>query len=612
MKGISFMRNHRFGEKYENGILMVLTIVVNVAFLSAGFGYFYDLNDDMLMKDIMAGVYSGIPDGHNMQTLYILGMLISLCYRLCREFPWYGLFLLLCQMGSLCLIGARLLYFCRKKWEKAGCMLLVTVFFWGVLLPHMTALHYTYTSAMLAASALFCFIMTPDGLAPGSFIRWNIPSILFVILAYQIRTEMLLLVLPLICLAGLFRWGEEEKIWQQKNFCQYGIILGSIVIGMLISRLIDFAAYGSEDWQKFLTFFEKRTEIYDYHMDVVTSGEHAGYLRSIGLEDAQQELLANYNFGLDEEIDEEVLSEIADYAMSMPSDRIGAADIAKAFWLTCYRTVHDVDAPYGRLAVYGYLGVALIGICNALSERERPKRWAFLWELLALGAVRTLLWMFLLLRGRYPVRVTHSLCLAETVLLLGMLCRGFIRFRKTGAYRQGTSGQEAYKRERMYQVMQNGGLALIPIFALLCAAYFPKNVENVRADMAAKSLAHQSHLEVERYCKAHPGNFYFLDVYSTVGFSQKVFQDVDNTVANYDMMGGWICKSPLYQEKLEWFGMTSMEEALLHDDTVFFIIGQGEDAWWLPAYYEEKGIAVDMRQVDSIAGTYEVWKVISK
>ena len=46
-------------------------------------------------------------------------------------------------------------------------------------------------------------------------------------------------------------------------------------------------------------------------------------------------------------------------------------------------------------------------------------------------------------------------------------------------------------------------------------------------------------------------NFYFEDVYSTVAFSQKMFANVNNTFANYDILGGWMCKSPLYQAKLK-------------------------------------------------------------
>ena len=119
---------------------------------------------------------------------------------------------------------------------------------------------------------------------------------------------------PLICLAGFFRWLEEEKFFGKENYYRYGIVIGTILAGLLFSSLTDAAAYAGKDWRAFRTFFNNRTTVYDFHLDVVTSGEHKEYLRSIGLGDASQELLANYNFGLDEEIDENVLGEIAAYA----------------------------------------------------------------------------------------------------------------------------------------------------------------------------------------------------------------------------------------------------------------------------------------------------------
>ena len=86
-------------------------MAANVLIMAVSFDFYYDLNDDVLMHDIMAGIYTGTPDGHNMQTLYPLGALIALCYRVCGSFPWYGAFLCLCPFGSLFLAGVRL---CRS------------------------------------------------------------------------------------------------------------------------------------------------------------------------------------------------------------------------------------------------------------------------------------------------------------------------------------------------------------------------------------------------------------------------------------------------------------------------------------------------------------------
>ena len=157
---------------------------------------------------------------------------------------------------------------------------------WGVMLPHLVAVQYTITCSLLAGAALFLFMTTEKGLTSGRFIKRNLPSVFLVILAYQLRSEMLLLLFPLICLAGFFRWLEEEKFFGKENYYRYGIVIGAILAGLLFSSLTDAAAYAGKDWRAFRTFFNNRTTVYDFHLDVVTSGEHKEYLRSIGLCDA--------------------------------------------------------------------------------------------------------------------------------------------------------------------------------------------------------------------------------------------------------------------------------------------------------------------------------------
>lgn len=594
MERDSFVEKHRFWKKYGNYIIAALTILVNIAALSIFFSFYYDLNDDFFMRDIMSGAYTGMPDGHNVQTLYVLGAFISLFYRLYRTFPWYGIFLLFCQMGSLYAVGVRLLRFCHSLLAKVGCMTLLTLFMWGMILPHLTALHYTFISAMLAAAAIFLFLTTPRGFSVKQFLVWNIPSMLLAVLAYQLRTEMLLLLFPFISLAGVFRWVEEEKFFQKENYIKYGVVLACILGGMLVSRLIDLAAYGSGEWKQFLTFFDKRTEVYDYHLDILTSGEHGEYLRSIGLNDAQQELLSNYNFGLDESINAELMGEIAAYA-SMDTEYFD--DIPDTVRFYIYRTLHSEDVPYSRLVIALYFCIALAGIYAVFAG---VGRWTFLWELALTGLVRTALWMFILIRGRYPERITHSLYVAEAALLLGMLC---IQLMKGNWLQFREAGKEKAEGRR------KGAPAVFVLLGLLCICYVPHSVKKVMADEESREISHVNCLKIAQYCREHPDNFYFKDVYSTVGYSQKIFQDVDNSLANHDIMGGWLCKSPLYGEKLGKFGIATMEEGLLYHDNVYFVTSKDSDTDWLTAYYAGKGLAVSIEKIDLIEGTYAVYKL---
>ena len=100
-------------------ILIALGGVLAVSFVLTSFwDFYYDINDDMMIKDIVSGRYTGTPDGHNIQMLYPIGLIISFFYRIAPQFPWYAYFL--CLLMALCffLIWKRLVSVTHKFWKK--------------------------------------------------------------------------------------------------------------------------------------------------------------------------------------------------------------------------------------------------------------------------------------------------------------------------------------------------------------------------------------------------------------------------------------------------------------------------------------------------------------
>lgn len=583
--------------KYENGILAGIVVICNVILLGICFDVYYDLNDDMMMKDVMAGVYSGVPDGHNMQTLYVLGGLISLGYRLCRTIPWYGLFLCLCQFGCFYLIGVRLCSLVEKKFGKLGMLFCLSVFFWAVCLQHLVNVQYTITCAIMSATAVFLFLTTPQGLSTRRFIVQNIPSMALVVLAYQLRTEMLLLTFPFIGLAGMVRWSAEEHIFTRENWKKYGAVLGIMLAGMILSLGADFIAYGSSGWKEFRDFFDARTTVYDFYPEVVTEDAYREDLSALGVSGAQQTLLYNYNFGLDDGIDTQMLERIAEYAkVSVGGKRDFGALLRKSLQSYIYRTFHGGDAPYNLLVIWGYAAVFLAGFLSIRTDsREGRKRGygglAFLWQLLLLAVMRSAVWMFILIRGRDPERITHSLYLVEFVLLAAM----FIRYLPAVRHRKGLLH------------------FMVILVTVMMAVRIVPGIERVAADQKVRAQVNQDWYAIDEYCRERGDNFYFEDVYSTVSFSQKMFAGDANTYANYDILGGWMSKSPLYREKLARYDVKGADTALLEKDNVRLIISdrevleQGLD--WITSYYASKGIAVSVQESDRVNENYGVYQI---
>lgn len=643
----------------------MLAMGISALLMGIFFDFYYDMNDDMMMRDIMSGVYGGSPDGHNMQTLYPLGAAIALCYRLNGSFPWYGAFLFLCQFGCFFAVGVRLCVLadvsgarrqaladaaCAHRQGIAGsdgagagrcfawkllCLLGLTVFQWGIWLTHMVNTQYTITSGMLVAAAVFLFLTTPQLNLPDTarqevlgaaeeaplvrrFLIKSLPPLLLFLLAFQLRPEMALLLLPFLGLAGAFCWWEDRPVFTGKNLKQYGGLLLLLLAGMGLLGGADALAYGGE-WRTFRQFFHDRTTIYDFYQEVVTEDRYAADLDALGVSYGARVLLENYNFGLDEKIDGQMLSDVAAYA----KEHVGAArDWGAVFQeklsLYRYRSFHRDDAPYNLLVWLGYAAniiAAVMIFCGKpekackeknpeytergagrLRGRTGSRRYRDLCgmavQLFLIFMVRSALWMFLLLRGRDPERITHPLYLAEFCLLAGL----FVRYLRVTAV--------------TFRCLVCGAATVL---FLLSAGYMIKAVPAVRADQAGRQEINGDWEAIDAYCRAHADTFYFEDVYSTVAFSGKLLECRDNAPANYDIAGGWMCKSPLYREKLAAFGIGDAVEALAQGKADFIMSDEEislRGLVWLEIPFAQKGMQVYVEEYDRIGEKYGVYQIV--
>lgn len=596
-----------FFKKNENGLFTLAGLLILACFIGIRYDYYYDLNDDVLMKDILAGVYTGTPEGHNIQMLWPISALISLCYRIAPALPVYGLFLCGCQYMSIGLVMYRSLSFCKSALGKFFLVLTQAVLTVGVFLTPMVSVQYTITCTMLASCAAFLFFTTDITLPAGMFIRKNIKTILLVVLAFLIRSEMLLLVTPLICVAGVIKWGSEKVIFTKEHAVKYLTVIGSIMAGLLLSQLCHNIAYGSDDWKRFTEYFNNRTELYDFQV-LPEYEAHQEFYESIGLSENERELLANYNFGLSEEIDEKLVGEVAAYAAENRSaqkplmERLKVAAAAYARRTLYGPSSNESDFPWNRLILFSYAVVFL----TAFLEKKKKfgvRAVQISWKLVFLGAVRSVLWIWLISRERVPARISNSMYLMEFCILLGILFTNLHEYRSAAA-------EEAYEKPFL-QKKNFVPLFIGALYLFWGVAILPSAVADADADVAAKAEDNVRYDRLYAYLseEANQENFYFIDVYSSVSYTEKMFVNVDNAMDNYDIMGGWACKSPLYRKKLAAFGIETMEEAFLADAHVYYVQETGVDTDWLCAYYADQGKEILLQPVESPVEEFEIYKL---
>lgn len=201
--------------------------------------------------------------------------------------------------------------------------------------------------------------------------------------------------------------------------------------------------------------------------------------------------------------------------------------------------------------------------------------------------------MFILLRGRDPERITHPLYLVEFCLLAGMFLRRIVC---------GAADSAAY-----------GLLCGAAAVCLLSVVSLFQSIPAVMADQARRQEINRDWEAIDAYCRAHADTFYFEDVYSTVAFSGKLLEWKEHTLANYDIAGGWMCKSPLYREKLAAFGIEDAAAALAEGKADFIMSDEEvglRGLTWLAVPYAENGMDVHVEEYDRIGENYGVYQVI--
>lgn len=573
-----------------NNMVMAVGMVLSLFFiLSLLFDFYYDLNDDFLIRDIVSGRYSGEPEGRTNQMMYALGIIVALGYRLFPGIPVFSLFLSLSLGIAFYMIYYRSLCCWKSKRTKIAGSLILVIITGVFLIKELVCIQYTAVSGILCAASCFWFLTTPYGLNKKEFWQRNFPALLSMTLAFAIRSEMALLCMPFVGACGFIHWMEEageikkrnqninpvEKEFFGKNMLlKYPLFLVCLLGMVGILMLIEAFAYRNYEWKEFREFFNARTKVYDYTWYPSYEKEEDFYKQN-GISKIQYELIDNYNFGLDETITAETLEIIAEF--NEKEKHIGGKEAKVKNFI---RDMIQLPLNAGEMPYNIYVAVAyLLLISLAILQR---KKWSYGWKIGILILVRTISWVYIVWAQRIVERISHPLYFIEFIIIMSFIIK------------------EVYDRplwnpEKYYRTIT--AVILVGVFSL---CFMGKKAE-LNQEMVKRENVLQQQSQLELYTKIHPENYYYIDVYSMVDFTAKLYENIDNSKRNYDFLGGWICKSPLQEKaKKEYLKEeTSIAEALLEDNFYFIIKEQREPAF-LEKYYKEKGMKVELKKIDQI------------
>lgn len=504
------------------------------------------LNDDVTMRSIISGAYTGMPNGHAVYMKYPLTGILALLYKGIHFVPWFELFL----AGSIWGCMLLLIYYSPKPYIGFG----VAIVFY---LPFSVYMHYTIVAALVAATAVFLVAMGRKGIWP----------VLLWIVSFLIRSQVGLLALPFVAAAAVWRLAvvdKEERKQESISWIKHGLLL---IIGALLCSVIDYCFYASDDWKNYLEYNDSRTLLYDY-TDFLSTDSYAQNYEAYGMTAQEYEILASYDTMLDAGIDKERMQGVAEKVANNMQSSNGIADGVRSTLQKYYLQVRYSDVPLNYLWMGAYL---VLGICFLLG-----KKWISLAVLGILGAGRSCIWMYLIWRGRFPERVSVSLYMLELMLLLGMACyviqSSRLRFLK---FKQGIS-------------------------VLLCLCILA--IGGYQWQATGQKVSEQERIQSEWttlkwYCGETKDRLYLVDVFSAVEYADFLFAE---DASNIMLLGGWMSASPLAQERFAKVGYTDGAECLYYGEHVSLIVEEGYDVTWIEEYLQNRFGDCSLKEVARI------------
>lgn len=610
------MINSSTQEKINNILFSLLVVLGVYVFCGYFFDFFYDLNDDMVIKDILAGAYTGVPDGHTNQMLYPIGWFLGCFYNLLPKVPVFGIFLCICFGMCFGMISYRIQSFFKNTKVKTAIAILLVGIFSSLMLWELIYVQYSVVCGVLAGTACFWFYTTSADSTVGEFWKKNLIALFLVWLAFSIRSEMLLLTSPFFAVAGIWHWAEATKnekendvaignikmwkyVFSNRNIGKYIGFVVALLVGLGVLVWADYFAYRSEQWQEYRSFFDARTDVYDYTW-YPNYDEQQEFYEQHGISEIQYQLIDNYNFGLDETITENTLEIIASYGEKPKMLGGWKYRIKNSVVEPLKRLFFLQDMPYSCFVLVGY------GLVIGLAVVQKDRK--YFGKLLLLFVMRWIPWFYLTFVQRAVDRITHPLYIIEFLLLLTLLVK------------------ELYDRplwnvEKYYRMVAAGVLMVGVIVTL------PFNFAQVKTEQNRREQLLQEQKLWDDYAKANPDNYYYMDVYSTVSFMEKMFEDVDNSQKNYDLLGGWVCHSPLQEDARKKYVKAALEkeeisqeeteniaEVLLLDN-FRFVAESICDVTFVEEYYASQGKKVILELEDTVGegeNPFLVYKVVEK
>lgn len=581
---LAFWKEHLF-----EMFLSVVLVAVAIAGISVFFGYIYASNDDVMLRNIVNGTYTGTPDGHMIYVLYPLGFVLKCLYTQFPAVEWYDVmsvgftylcwFLLMTAAGSVP----------KKKAWKAVAVGLTFIALIMLELPYVVMEHYTVLAGMLAVTAILYLMIGQDKEKKVSLFR--IVVVLCMLLCLLLRKQVFLLSLPVGGIVILYRiLNEKEKAGKIKELIRSGIVIALILgIGIMLFG-IDKMAYSSEEWKNFEAYNEARTDAFDYYF----IGDYNRFPAEYDAMEINEGLFFNivdYNTELIPGLTTERLNKIVELGKIQRKENRSMAGQIKDALLATIKL--PVKAFYDKTITPVGLALILSFIALGIWFYNQKKWKELLTEVLLFGYTALIIFVFLY-KQRFPEHVSFGLYMMILTSLIGMAL-SMLRGAKENAKK-----------------VWLGRSALI-VAGIVCLVMAVSVIRQTKANKLLKDANIADWEVVNQYCKNNPDKHYLMKTKDMVFSTEGIFTERGIEAENTYRLGSWVEESPLQMSRLSKQGGTEVYE-WAKSENVFFIYREETGEHWLEeAYrnYSENGEQISIEVVDEIVTPPGIWFAVT-
>lgn len=554
------------------------------AFVYQRLPFIYDINDDVAMRNVAAGVITGEPDAHLIFVKYILGLVIGGLYGFLPGLDWYGLVMVGIMLFSYAMILYRGLVSERSALWKGMYTVLGLLLFTSIGLQHLTAFQWTVVGAMAGVSGIYLFYTSETTDRFQSILEEGI-SVFLLLLCMAVRQSVFLMMLPVAAVCFWWKYGSFDRNGRWPVTLKHWGVPAALVVGLILIAGVEGIAYHSQEWQTFLAYNEDRSTIMDYY-ELKNYGDQAEFYDSLGLSPEEVENLQRYSLYLAEDVYGEKMHLLAENATAAYQEQYSAF---RRFWMGIQKTYeHLTKDSYAPVHILSFcLVAAVLGVAFGKNKKQ-------FYLGIVVSGILGLFWTYLGFKGRIVERVGYAMYLLTMFSMLSIGYRVLVIERKEEAGRFLTGGLTV--------------CACLFLTVLSCIKWSEvKSYNTWRRDYNLEFL------DVNRYMAEHMENVYFMTTFTIETYTDNFTIKRDFAFSNLLSVGGWHTFSPLENGKAARLGISDPKRDIVEKDNVYLIslenIGLGYMDRYFESLYGEK--YQGRERVDALSYGERVFEVYS-